>query len=385
MTGKIRVMHIITGLEMAGSQILLHKLLSSMDQSRFDSAVISLADDGGAIGPHIVDIGIPVHALNMKGLWTGLLGFNEATALIRKFKPHVIQTWLHHADLFGTVAARLCGYRNVVWNLQCASLSPGDVRRRNLLLVKLLGRLSTLPRAVVSISDAGRLAHAAAGYRPRRWEIVPNGFDTALFAPDTDARRRVRGEFGIDDQTPVVGIIGRYHPMKGHALFVQAAKVLLQRRPDVVFVMAGMGIDDRNRELVEQIASNGLGQNIRMVGVWPKVCELMNAFDLLALSSTSEGFPTVIGEAMACGIPCVATDVGDCRSIIGETGRVVAGDAVALASAWEEVLALPVQERQRLGAAARERICLAYSIGGVVRSYEGLYEEMANLQVGDLN
>jgi glycosyltransferase involved in cell wall biosynthesis len=146
-----------------------------------------------------------------------------------------------------------------------------------------------------------------------------------------------------------------------------------------MFVMAGKNVDERNQELTERIDDLGLAHNVRLLGMWPDMPELMNAFDILAVSSTSEGFPTVLGEAMACGVPCVATDVGDCRAVIAETGRVVVpGDPGALAGAWEELLNLPVRDRRELGRAARERICSSYGIDVIVARYQNLYEELAD-------
>lgn len=373
----IRLVHIITGLGMGGAEMLLYRLLSSMDRTRFEFTVISLTDIG-EIGPQISGLGIPVHALNINGFAAGARGLHKAVALIRAGRPHVIQTWLHHADLFGTVAARLSGNPHLVWSLQCAKLLPDDVPRRNLQLVRALGWLSNLPQVVISVSEAGRLAHSEAGYHPRRWEILPNCFDTRVFSPDIRVRTSLRARLGVNDNDALIGLVGRYHPMKGHALFLQAARKLCNKRSGVVFVMAGHHVDERNQELANQINELGLGGTVRALGMWPDIPGLLNALDILTISSTSEGFPTVLGEAMACGIPCVATDVGDCRAIIGETGRVVSpGNAEALAEAWNELLILPAQERRDLGRAARERICSSYGIDGVVERYQNLYEELA--------
>jgi glycosyltransferase involved in cell wall biosynthesis len=358
--------------------MLLYKLLSSIDRTRFASTVISLKP-AGDVGPMISSLDVPVYDLSIEGVVGGFRGLRRAASLIRAMRPHVIQTWLHHADLFGTVAARLSGNSNLVWSLQCASLSATDVPRRNLHLVRVLGVLSALPRVVISVSEAGRLAHSDAGYHPRRWEVIPNCFDTRSFSPDMHARARVRARLSMGEHDALIGIIGRYHPMKGHALFLQAAKKLTEKRPDVMFVMAGKNVDERNQELTERIDDLGLAHNVRLLGMWPDMPELMNAFDILAVSSTSEGFPTVLGEAMACGVPCVATDVGDCRAVIAETGRVVVpGDPGALAGAWEELLNLPVRDRRELGRAARERICSSYGIDVIVARYQNLYEELAD-------
>jgi glycosyltransferase involved in cell wall biosynthesis len=374
----IRVLHVITGLQGGGAEMMLYKLLGRMDPKRFSNVVLSLTS-GGDIGSRISSLGIPCHELDIAGLSGGVRGLRRAVTLIRAFRPNVIQTWLHHADLFGTVAGRLAGNPNIVWNLRCSSLSPSDFPQSSLRLVRILGLLSSIPKVVIANSAAGKSAHVHAGYHPRRWEIVPNGFDTESLAPNGDARIRIRQELDINDSVALIGIVGRYHPMKGHALFLRAAANLVGTRSTTRFLMVGRGLDSKNVELVEQIRGLNLESHVKLLGERRDVPDIMSALDILASSSTSgEGFPNVIGEAMACGLPCVGTDVGDTRTIIGETGLVVpAGDSEALANAWRQLLGMRPEDRQLLGAAARTRIHDSFEIGVIAARYERLYEGVA--------
>jgi glycosyltransferase involved in cell wall biosynthesis len=374
----IRVLHVITGLQGGGAEMMLYKLLRRIDRERFSNVVLSLTSSG-EIGSRISSLGIPCYDLGIEGVGGGVRGLRRAVKLIREFRPNVIQTWLHHADLFGTVAGRLAGNRNIIWNLRCSSLSPNDFPKSSLRLVRILALLSSIPKAVIANSVAGKSAHAQAGYHPGRWEIIPNGFDTEFLAPNRDARIRLRRELGLDDSVGLIGIVGRYHPMKAHALFLQAAAKLAETRPTTRFLMVGRGLDKSNGELMEQIRRLRLESHVLLLGERRDIPDLMSALDILTSASTSgEGFPNVVGEAMSCGLPCVGTDVGDTRAIIGDTGLVVAGgDSEALAGAWDELLAMRPDDRQLLGVAARARIEDSFEIGVIARRYQQLYEGVA--------
>jgi len=207
--------------------------------------------------------------------------------------------------------------------------------------------------------------------------VVPNGFDLTQFKPDIDARHRVRTELGITDQIPLVGLIGRFDPQKNHAGFFKAAGMLHRRMPQVHFVLAGKDIDMSNAALVQAIAHEGVLANTHLLGLRNDIPELMAALDVLASSSYGEAFPNVLGEAMACSVPCVVTDVGDSAYIVGDTGRVVAsGDMTGLAAALEELLALPASEKAALGERARARVAAHFEIGKVVQQYEDFYETL---------
>lgn len=356
---------------------MLCKLLAQMDRERFANRVVSLTDEG-ELAATIERMGIPVAALRIDGMLGAVRGVVSLANEIRTYAPHVVQTWLHHADLLGLLASRLAGRKQVVWNLRCAELNAAEVPQANLRLVGLLSRLSTLPQAIVANSRAGLEAHCRAGYRPRRSIVIPNGFDLEQFRPDAQARDAVRGELGVGPGTVVIGMIGRYHPMKAQGLFLDAVAEILGKRDDVLAVMAGDGVDDRNEALLGRLGELGITGRVRLLGFCRDVPSFMAALDLLVSSSTSEGFPNVVGEAMAVGVPCVVTDVGDCREIVGEAGYPVpSGDAAAIAAACNSYLDLNDAGRIALSTRARERIAANYSIGRVTERYQDLYAGLA--------
>jgi glycosyltransferase involved in cell wall biosynthesis len=176
----------------------------------------------------------------------------------------------------------------------------------------------------------------------------------------------------------LVGLIGRFNPQKNHAGFFQAAGLLHRRLPTVRFLLAGKGIDEGNGELVRAMESAGIRSVTHLLGLRSDISRLMAALDVQASSSFGEAFPNVLGEAMACGVPCAVTDVGDSAYIVGDTGKVVpAEDMAGLAAAMESLLLLPPVERQALGLRARSRVAENFEIGQVVKRYEAFYEDLA--------
>jgi len=231
---------------------------------------------------------------------------------------------------------------------------------------------SGVPAAVIVNSEAGRLFHESIGYRPRRWEAIPNGFDTEFFRPAPERRALWRQRLGIGDQAPLIGMVARVDPMKDHATFLAAASRIGAAHAEACFVLAGRG--------TETLAvPSGLAGRLHALGERDDIATLLPSLDLLVLSSAfGEGFSNVVGEAMACGIPCIASDVGDAASIIADCGTIVPPrDPSALADAVIDWLGRGEDFRRRAGDAARRRILEHYAIAVVVEAYQRLYQTLA--------
>lgn len=377
----MKVTHVITGLGTGGAEMMLLRLLSATDRDRFQPTVISLTDRG-RLGARVEALGIPLHTVEMR---PGLPTPNALWRLVRQLRrdqPDLVQTWLYHADLLGGLTARAAGTAPVVWGIHSSNLAPGIVKRGTIVTAHACARLSRwLPAAIVCCSDATRRLHIERGYRAEKMVVIPNGWDLDLFRPDPAARLSVRRELGMAPATPLIGLLARYHRQKGHHLFLEAARQLHARRPDAHFVLAGDGVDWDNGELVTGIETAGLRDRVHLLGARDDTPRLQASFDLATSSSVAvEAFSLVIGEAMACEVPCVVTDVGDSALLVGDTGRVVpAGDATALAAGWENLLALPDAERAALGRRARQRIADHFALPRIVERYEQLYEQIAGV------
>jgi glycosyltransferase involved in cell wall biosynthesis len=375
---SIRVVHVISGLGLAGAETVLYRLLAESRGGAVDPVVVSLTH-GGPNADRIRALGVPVTALELRSRLTAgdprppfeLLG------LLRRHDPAVVQTWLYHSDVIGGIAARLATRAAVVWNLR-HGLAPGDGVRLGR-VVRAGVRLSRhVPDRILACAESVRADHAAIGYPAERMQVIPNGIDVDAHRPDDGARARIRGELGIPPDAPLIGRIGRFRDEKDYRLLVEAARRIHARRPDARFLFCGWDVDGENAVLGDWIRDAQLEGVVRLLGRREDVPDLLAALDVLCSSSATEGFPNTIAEAMACGVPCVATDVGDSAGIIGETGRIVpAADADALAGGALELLSLPLAEQRALGRAARRRIETRYSLPAMAARYAELYDELA--------
>ena len=206
--------------------------------------------------------------------------------------------------------------------------------------------------------------------------VIPNGFDLTAFLPDLAARFAVREEFGLAEDTLLIGHVARHHPMKGHTSVLKAARLVVSRYPDARFLLIGLNVSKDNSGLMAQIDTLKLRNNVVLAGERKDMPRLVAAMDLaLSASEWGEGFPNVIGEAMAAGVPCVVTDVGDSASVVGDCGLVVpSGDSEALAAAICHMLALEPERRQQIGRDARARVREKFSIERVGQMYLDLYQ-----------
>ena len=380
MSNKIRVVHIINSFEFGGAEAMLCNLLLRCDRTRFEPSVVSLIDDLRVAGP-VLDAGIPLVTMGMRPGVPDPRGVARLTGHLRRLRPQVVQTWMDHSNLIGALAARAGAPRaRVVWGIHHSDHVRGVAKRSTLLTVAACARISRrLTSAIVCCSQHAAALYGERGFARDRLTVIPNGFDTTRFHPDPDARRDVRRELGVSPDTTLIGLVARYDPFKDHANFISAAALLAGRFPDARFVLCGDKVDGHNETLTAQIEALGLTNRCHLLGNRRDVPRIHAALDVATSSSISEAFPLVVGEAMACGVPCVATDVGDSALIVGDTGRIVPPrDPRALAEAWAGLLEMGADARQQLGAAARARVCELFDLGAVTRRYEALYGELVD-------
>jgi glycosyltransferase involved in cell wall biosynthesis len=374
---KLKIVHLITGLNVGGAEMMLFKLLSGMDQCRFDNVVVSLIE-AGPIGKKIEELGVPVYSLGMRRSPSSVIGMIKLLCLLAHERTCILQAWMYHANLLGLIVGRIAGVRHITWNVRSSHHDPAHYHPASIWIFRACAHLSGWPNTVVVNSETGRLIHQAQGYHPRYWTFIPNGFDLDHFRPNPAARQIVRDQLDICPHTVLIGLVGRYHPMKDHRTFLRAAMLMAERDPNVHFLLVGRNVLPTNVELMELIVQYKIEDRVSLLGEQADIPKLMAAVDILASSSFSgEGFPNVIGEAMACEVPCAVTDVGDSAAIVGNTGVVVPpGQPEAMARALESLIDAGTARRRALGKLARERIRQNYSIEHIVRTYEELYESL---------
>jgi glycosyltransferase involved in cell wall biosynthesis len=371
----IKIVHLITGLQVGGAEIMLYKLLSRMDPGCFHNIVVCMTD-GGQVAEWIRKLGIEVYALGMRRGRPSLAAALHLVRLLGRERPAILQTWLYHADLLGLLTARLAGCPRVVWNIRSSTLEMYGHKRLLRCTIRTCARLSRHPDAIVVNSVAGRRDHRRIGYHPRAWVLIPNGFDTERFRPDP-AARCLRSEIGLNSHTFLIGLVARFDPLKDHATFLKAATLFHRCHPEVHFVLAGREVDPGNPVITRLVAEGKLTGAVHLLGERRDVPRLTAGLDVATSCSVSEGFPNSVGEAMASAVPCVVTDVGDSALLVGDTGLVVPpGQPDKLAEAWMRIVRLEPAERQRLGGAARQRILSTFGLDAISRRYQDLYKEL---------
>lgn len=366
---------------------MLARLVGAAGSPQFEHVVLPLLE-GGPVTERVRAAGALAEPLKVEGARNFLTSPMRLAARLRSLRPDVVQGWLLQGNIAASVGTRLARLRApVLWNVRWTLYDLESERRSTRSLFRLSGRLSRQPRLIIYNAQLAVSQHAAIGFPTDRARVIPNGFDTEHFRPDPEARTAVRQELGIPEDRVVVGMVARYHAMKDHAMSLRAAAHLAERRPDVMFVYAGWHVDADNAEITGLIDTLGLAGRVRLLGERHDVARLYASFDAYWMSSVArgvtEGFPNVIAEAMACGVPCIATNVGDAATIIGDTGRVVdSQDWRAFADATSELLEPGGAESRRRGIEARTRIVRDYSLDVIAAAYDDLYHEVLDDAAG---
>ena len=375
---RIRVLHVITGLRGGGAEGVLYNLCKRDADAHH--IIVSLSPPAD-YSERLRAIGVDVHHLDMPRSRVTVAGLMRLFRLVRSARPDVVQTWMYHADLIGGIVARAAGVRNVVWGIRHSDLAPGHSKRSTRLVARLSGLLSrVVPVGIVCCAEAAARSHVPLGYDPRRIVVIENGYDFARFRVDEEARRACRTELGLDRDEPVLGMIARLHPLKKHPNLLAAVSQAFRPRERFRVVLAGADASADNPILRAWIVDNGLEGRVLALGRRDDIPRIMNALDLHVLSSSGEAFPNVLAEAMACGTPCVSTDVGDAARIVGDTGWIVPPRdsralAAAIAEAMHEMTTDPMRwEARRQAARAR---CLAeFGVDRMVRRYHAVWRSV---------
>ena len=374
----MKITHIITGLAAAGAETVLYHLLAALDRQEYQSEVISLTDRG-ATAPKIEALGVPVRALSMMRSVPNPLAIRRIAKILRRSRPHIVHTWMYHSNLLGGLAARAAGGIPVIWGIHHSRIDSSDTKRFTVWTVRACAWFSKqLPARIICCANSSESAHIQLGYDAEKMEVIYNGIDSEIFRPNPEARLALRSFLGIPPDSLLIGMAGRLHRHKDHNNFFAAARLLRAELPDVHFVLCGEGLEPDSPKLAAEVA-DGLQGHCHLIGQQREMPAFYSALDIAANSSLSEAFPLAVGEAMACGIPCVVTDVGDSPAIVGATGRIVpAREPALMASAWRELIDAGAETRRMLGDAARERVVTHFSVKQFSQRYEALYRNVGN-------
>ena len=372
----IKILHCINDLIPAGAEFALKRLIVNSNANDLQHAVIVLT--GLNEGQNILsDLDIPVYQLHLNRRLPSPFALLKIKQIIREEKPDLLHTWLYAGILAGSLAAWKSGIP-IVWGLHHADLDPQHQKKMTAWTMKACARLShSIPTTIIACGESVRQNHIAFRFDAKKIVVIPNGIDTKLFKPDPSAPAELKKELGLDNEVKLVGIASRFHPIKDHANFLQAAAIVAEQRADIHFVLCGNEITSENAALVQIIRQSGLENKCHLLGRRKDMPKILAAWDVAVSSSRSEALSNALIEAMACGTPCVATDVGDTAFIIGDFGVTVpAQNAEKLAGGILKLMTLEPEALHAVKQGTRKRIISNFDMRIISAETGKLYKKI---------
>tara|TARA_R110001592_G_scaffold103399_1_gene291388 strand:+ start:2472 stop:3593 length:1122 start_codon:yes stop_codon:yes gene_type:complete len=371
----MKVLHVITGLGDGGAEAVLYRLCQF--DSKNEHIVVSLSSKG-KYGVLLENIGVEVFSLHLYGIKSLPSSLYDLFKLIKKQKPNAIQTWMFHGDLLGGIVGRLAGVKNVIWGVHHTNLIKGQSKFSTILVAKLNTFLSNfVPKAIVYCANKSKEVQELNGYVKDKGVVITNGYDTNYFDVSDVSRFVFRAELGVTPDAFIIGHVGRFDPLKDYPNLIESVSLVNKVISNYYVVLIGTNLDCGNSELASLISRYKLEERIILLGRRDDICSAMNGFDVLVLSSVSEAFPNVLNEAMACGAPCITTDVGDAAYIVGESGWIVPSkNPVSLANSIIEAFNeystnYPAWSRRQ--EISRARINNSFGIEKMINSYNEIW------------
>lgn len=382
-TYRPRIVHVINDLDVGGAEVSLLKLLEGSNRLAANHSVISLDFQGALVGEFRA-IGISVLELGLRDV----AGWPRSAAALRRFvlmaSPSTVVGWMYHGNIAALLLRNtLARQARLVWNVRHSVYDIADEKLGTRAMIRLGARWSRSVDAIVFNSAVSRAQHVCLGYGRERTQVVPNGFDVNAVRHREALRCTWRTRFNWQDRNVVIGMIARAHPVKDHVTLIHALRELRVEHPALRAVFVGRDVDTPGGAIGRLIAEAGLGDVIQLVQETRDISGVLSALDIFCLSSRGEGFPNVLGEAMCHGLPCVASDVGGVRELLGDVGVIVRpGDAKQLASELSRLTSMSVDARKAMGSAARQRVVEKFSLGVSVKKFEAIWLDPDALTVG---
>ena len=327
---------------------------------------------GGVYEAELARAGVRVINIGKQGRWDVLPFLNRLVRLLRKERPAVLHSYLGVPNILAAALKPLLPGTRIIWGVRASNVDLSRYDWLSRLAYTLERRLARFADCIIANSNAGKCHAVANGFPEGKMVVIPNGIDTEYFRFDPEGRRQVRLAWGVGEDEILVGLAARLDPMKDHPVFLEAASRIARERRDVRFVCVGGGPADYAEALKQHAAALGLTNQLIWVGARDDMPAVYSALDIASSSSSyGEGFSNTIAEAMACGVPCVVTDVGDSALIVGDAGSVVPpGDYNALAAAIGRLIDRPHEERLVLGEVCRARVVSEFGIDRLIQRTE---------------
>jgi glycosyltransferase involved in cell wall biosynthesis len=373
-----KILHIITGLNCGGAESLLYNLVINDKNNRH--YVISLLDKG-FYGKKLELYHIPLYCIYMKRGKFSIIKLIDIIRLIKTINPDMVQTWMYHADLLGGIASKLAGIKRVFWGIHNINLDVDKTPIGTRIVSKINSLLSyVLPSKIIACSEDAANFHTSLNYDKSKFEFINNGCNVDIFSPDNTKRELFRKKLNISDDDIVITMVARWDPMKDYITAINSLHHLrLHSVEPFKIIFAGSGITQDNTELVGLLNTHDLSDSVFLIGEIGDMPSLYNASDLLILSTHAESFGNVLIESMACGVPCIASDVGMIKVIIGDTGWVVSPNSII------ELTNAMMLAISKLGAteywlkkknACRNRVVDKFSLKSMMIKYDDIWKSL---------
>lgn len=352
---------------------MLLRLLKDLDKKRYDATVVVLTDSG-YLGGSIRDLGIPLVSIGMKKSSFNIFLLYRLYREILDIYPDVIHTWMYHSDLIGGLIAKLIGTKRIVWGVRSADFFSSDTPLSTKLIVKVCAWLSSsIPDVILYNSHKGLDFHNRLGYAPSKSRVIYNGVDIDRFTAKDSSRIELRSKLNVKYDTKIIGIIARYDYLKNHEGFIEMASYIQDGAKDYHYLMIGDNIVN-NRLLISLLQERNLSEKFHLIDSVSDIENIIAGLDVVVITSSSEAFPNVLIESMACGVPCFSTDVGDVRDIVYNTDWVVpVGGMAELASLCIQYLSLDESSVKIIKTEMSDHTCKRFNSTVTVRNYESVY------------
>lgn len=370
---KNRITHIITGLGNGGAEHSLYVLLQKSTQKKQKISVIS-AQNEGYYGAKIRELGIDLYCLNLDRSPQNF--FLLLPKVIQKTNAEIIHGWMYHGNIIAYFVRLLfLPKAKLGWSIRHSLHAIAEEKVCTRWLIHLGAWLSRYPDFILFNSEISRRHHLELGYTKENSFLIPNGFDVEKYRPSDEERVSILNELSISEDSIIIGHVGRYHPDKGHQIFLDAILPLIAKDSNIHIVMAGRFVEYSNQSLASKISTHLISQ-VHLLGERQDVSSLMATMDIFIQSSRTEAFPNALGEAMSAGAACIATNVGDSSLILGAEELIVdRNDIVAIRKKTRKLIACG-KDRKRHGQTAREQIMKNYPVKKMLFQYEKLYSKL---------
>tara|TARA_Y100000589_G_C27185849_1_gene642638 strand:+ start:970 stop:2100 length:1131 start_codon:yes stop_codon:yes gene_type:complete len=362
-------LYVTNTLESGGAEKILFQLIK--DSNKSDISIISLTSLG-TLGRKLINKGFRVYALNIRKDFISIFKIFKLLYLIATLKPLILHSWLYHSNLIAGIFAKITGVKKVYWSIHHDYESSTLIMMLEMKLLMVLSYL--VPDKIIFSSFSSKINHINNGYKKSNSIIIENGVSTEKFKKNKTTRKKLRLKLGIQNDCFIIGNIARYHPIKDHDNLLKALKILSQKKVNFKCILVGRGLSSDNKELLNKINYLDLNDRVILFGQTNKIHRIINIFDLNILTSKMECSPLSLLESMAVGIPCMSTNVGDAKCMIGETGWIIeTSNPFQIAEMIYRIYKNPsiLKSKSNL---TRQRVKDLYEIKDMIQKYLNVYQ-----------